>query len=89
MEVRNHSFWHKKTIEIKLSTVDLKRPKLSVLSVQHAARKGGAEFVILQVEDSNLENVGIRIDKNIFKAVKLNEFSEDFSGKLNLSLIHI
>lgn len=84
VEVRNHSFWHKKTRETRSSDLDLQRPSLSVLSLQHAANKGGAEFVVLQADDSNLSQVGVRIDGTIFRAVKLSEFDDEFIERPNI-----
>lgn len=85
--VTDNSLWKNQAVrEIEL-LVDYSAPRLALLSLQHVAAQGGAEFVIYKASDSNLTNHGVSVGEHFFrgypvKDTGLESGSQDTYGSL-------
>jgi murein DD-endopeptidase MepM/ murein hydrolase activator NlpD len=60
--------------------LDFSKPKLSVLSRQHIATQGGAEFILVEADDSNLQEVGVKVGEYTFAGIPAEVLDPDFTG---------
>jgi hypothetical protein len=61
--------------------VDFSKPTLAVLTQQHIGNQGGAEFVLLESKDTNLQKVVVRVAEQEYPAVKAATLDTAFEGK--------
>jgi murein DD-endopeptidase MepM/ murein hydrolase activator NlpD len=59
--------------------VDYARPRMEVLSLQHVAVAGGAEFVVYRATDTNMRNSGVRVGAIEFPGLPLSDFDSSAS----------
>ena len=70
---KDNSLWgntHYAELEI---LIDYSPPRLELLSLQHVASQGGAEFVIYKALDSNLETHGVEVGEYFFPGFPIAE----------------
>jgi hypothetical protein len=78
--ISDASLW-KNTREERFKVfLDFSKPKLSVLSMQHIATQGGAEFILVEAEDSNLQHVGVKVGEYEFSGIPAALLDPDFKG---------
>src|SRR5690606_32614942 len=78
--VKDGSLWEnilEQSFEVEF---DFTKPRLSVLSQQHIATQGGAEFVLLESKDTNLQTVGVSVGPYEFKGIHASELDSDFNS---------
>jgi murein DD-endopeptidase MepM/ murein hydrolase activator NlpD len=71
--VKDAAFWKNKAEANQEVLIDYSPPKVRLLSLQHVAAQGGAEFVVYSAEDSNLESHGVKVDGNFFPGFKIED----------------
>ncbi|MBN8550289.1 MAG: M23 family metallopeptidase, partial [Deltaproteobacteria bacterium] len=59
--------------------IDFQKPKVEVLSLQHVASQGGAEFVVYRAQDSNLSESGVRVGEAFFRGYKAESMDPSFA----------
>jgi murein DD-endopeptidase MepM/ murein hydrolase activator NlpD len=81
--VRAHdgSMWANKIEKRFELNVDFSKPTLAVLTQQHIGNQGGAEFVLLESKDTNLQKVVVRVAEQEYPAVKAATLDTAFEGK--------
>ncbi len=80
LHIKDASIWGNELIQEFNVVLDFKSPKLSVVSRQHLAVQGGAEFVLLEASDTTLKEVGVMIDSYTFKAIPAESLDTEFTG---------
>ncbi len=64
--------------------IDYARPRVEVVSLQHVASAGGAEFVVYRASDTNIQASGIRVGAYDFPGMPIAEFDATASAEKNL-----
>lgn len=78
--VKDGSLWEntfEQSFEVEF---DFTKPRLSVLSQQHIATQGGAEFVLLEAKDTKLQTVGVSVGPYEFEGIHASELDPDFNS---------
>lgn len=85
-EVRDRSYFaNLATHEIE-SFVDYSPPRLQLLSLQHVAAQGGAEFVVYSVKDSNLIRHGVQVGEYFFSGYQAGAYDPALADRPELSV---
>ncbi|MEZ4753018.1 MAG: M23 family metallopeptidase [Bdellovibrionota bacterium] len=79
LEIRvfDKSFWSNRTEKNLPLLVDYEKPSVEVLSVQHNAHLGGAQFVFYKAYDNTLAISGVRIGENRYLGYPAQGLDED------------
>jgi murein DD-endopeptidase MepM/ murein hydrolase activator NlpD len=77
VRVVDDSVWSTETVATTSLAVDYGRPKLEVLSLQHVASVGGAEFVVFRASDAGLAATGVTVGGVDFPAFELATFAAE------------
>ena len=61
--------------------IDFKAPDIAIMSQQHVASEGGAEFILFEARDKNLALAQARIDSHVFKAIAAEKLDPALAGR--------
>lgn len=81
LQAEDASLWSNRVEKRVDIVLDFTAPTIAVVSNQHVASEGGAEFVLLEATDANLDSVIVTVDKHSFSAIPAVKFDAAFAGK--------
>ncbi|MCO6429789.1 MAG: M23 family metallopeptidase [Deltaproteobacteria bacterium] len=67
------SFWQNTSEKSESFLVDFKPPRLQVISLQHVAAQGGAEFITYKASDDNLLTHGVQVGEIFFPGAAISD----------------
>jgi len=80
VSAKDRALWSNEGKTSFASSVDLDKPRISVLSSVHNVTSAGVGMVIFKAEDPNLKKQGILVGTHLFPGYQVKLLDEQFSG---------